>query len=374
MIPAWKLQREIMRVVNQFAAIPHKIRGVRRSITEHKRRTLHDATFLKTAVFHEGVVPVGPRVAVFLIFQPKGIEQSTFDTLQMLIDAGFAPLVVSNAPVSQADVQRLKPYTWRFLQRPNFGYDFGGYRDGILSLKQLGADPECLIVMNDSVWHLYSAEKLEEWIKLPVDFTGLLQDEKVIHDTKGGVESNRRHIESYLFVIKGDLVRSKTFWDFWQNYRMSDNKDYTIKCGELGFSRYLAEKGIELRGVTLRSTFLAGVSQFSYEDLRKSLKYGGYDIASLRNESAKLLAEFAETPEWRTRAYDHIRRAVMRRRFTSCFCYATHLVFGTLSLKKTQEDVFLAMRQQYLRAIEAGDLPELPPAVMAEMRAKTAPL
>jgi hypothetical protein len=70
---------------------------------------------------------------------------------------------------------------------------------------------------------------------------------------------------------------------------------------------------------------------------------------------------------------DHVRRAVHRRRFNSCYPYASEQFFGTLFMKKTSETVFAGMRDAYLRALEAGDMKPAPPAILTEIKARSGP-
>jgi dsRNA-specific ribonuclease len=70
---------------------------------------------------------------------------------------------------------------------------------------------------------------------------------------------------------------------------------------------------------------------------------------------------------------DHIKRAVHRRRFNSCYPYASEQLFGTLFMKKSSETVFAGMRDAYLRALEAGDMQPAPTAILAEIKERSGP-
>lgn len=71
------------------------------------------------------------RVAVYVIFPRTGFEETHFLAVRALARAGYAPFIVSNAPLSPTDRDRLLPEVWRYLECPNFGYDFGAYRAAI---------------------------------------------------------------------------------------------------------------------------------------------------------------------------------------------------------------------------------------------------
>ena len=99
-----------------------------------------------------GQVGYQGNVALFLIYQPNGIEASILRTCDHLAGKGYAPLVISNTPLSKTDRTELKNRCWVFAERPNIGYDFGGYRDGLWLLGKMGVVPDNLLVLNDSVW------------------------------------------------------------------------------------------------------------------------------------------------------------------------------------------------------------------------------
>jgi hypothetical protein len=145
MIPTWKLRREGYR----FAEYLWAAAGL---AYEPFLKIRHDRWRRTLPVPGDGGVPMTGKVALILAYQPTGIAASTWLTLEHLTAQGYAPLFISNAPLSPEDRATLTPLTWRIIERPNYGYDFGGYRDGILLLNDWGIRPERLFMMNDSIW------------------------------------------------------------------------------------------------------------------------------------------------------------------------------------------------------------------------------
>ena len=68
------------------------------------------------------------------------------------IKNNFTPLIVSNSPLSNKDKNLILEYSWVLIERKNFGYDFGGYRDGVLFISEKIIDLDKLILINDSTW------------------------------------------------------------------------------------------------------------------------------------------------------------------------------------------------------------------------------
>lgn len=372
MIPAWKLRREVLRVVQQVATLPSTIVQMPGRLGEPRRRRLHDARFRESVRLREGAVPSGARIAIFLIFQPRGIAPSVLATCDWLVTNGYAPLVVSNCPVADADFEGLAPRCWQLMERPNFGYDFGGYRDAIRFINDGGLSPERLIVMNDSVWFPMRRDVMERLEALPGDIVGLLQDEKVAHDRQGGRPTDRLHLESYFFLIREDAWSSEVFQQFWRDYRMTDFKPNTIKFGEIGFSRTMAAGGLALGALTDRSRFLEGLRDTDAEGLRRILTYAAYADRDIAAEAARVLADYAPSGDWRDRALAHITRAVNRKRFNASFPLATEEVFGLHFMKKSREPIFSNMRRAYVRLLDDGLVAPPPPEIEAEIRLSVA--
>ena len=112
----------------------------------------NDTQLLKMRKTHQGDLPFGSKIAIYLIYPNTGLLQSHVVALTELLRSGYTPLVVSNLPLSGQSVMQLIPICWKIIERENFGYDFGGYRDAILMLQPRFSELQRVILMNDSVW------------------------------------------------------------------------------------------------------------------------------------------------------------------------------------------------------------------------------
>ncbi len=374
-IPTWKVRREIRRIWTQISGLPRLLKSLPSRLSEGRRREEYERDFDRVTRLTEGAQPTRDRIAIFLIFQPKRLAPSVLETCRWLLSEGYAPFVVSNGPLNEAARDAIAAESWRLLERPNFGYDFGGYRDGIRLLWRWNLAPERLIVMNDSVWLPMVPDLMNrlEALVPAADIVGLLQDEKVKHDTEGGKESARRHIESYFYLMTPAALAHSEFRAFWQNYKMTDFKPLTIKYGELRFSQSMMASGLRLSALTRRGVFLERLGKQDDAFLLRTLRYASYGDPDIARAAAQLAARSPDEPGWRAAAMDHIRRAVHRRRFNSCYPYASEQFFGTLFMKKSSETVFAGMRDAYLRALEVGDMKPVPPAILAEIKERSGP-
>ena len=354
MIPLWKLRREWDRFRQQLSTIPE-------AIWEPSARRRHDNAFAAGFDTRQGAVPLWPDVAVILIYQPDDIPSSLIEMCRYLIANGFAPLIVSNAPLSDAALAILAPVSWQVMQRPNFGYDFGGYRDGLRHLWGQGVTLRSLLILNDSVW--WPLREDDQFLKrlraLDADIAGT-----VLRDRAG-----ERFLESYFYLIKGHLFAAADFREFWENFAITSNKYKVIRRGERGFSRAMIAAGYNVRGMFSQSGFLTLMASKPPEFLRKTLAFAAYQEA----QDAKRGAELIERPvddEWKADCLAHMAQTLVKGQSYSAFSYASLREEGYPVLKKSNDRISRHWRRSVLQAIDAGEIDAFSPSVMAELRAK----
>lgn len=357
MAGAWKIRRELLRVWHQaydIASIP----------ADRFRQKKHDVDFPKRVHLLDGSQGVDRKVALFLIYQPGRVANSVLVTCGDLVARGFAILLVSNTPIDAADLERLKPLCWRIAIRPNFGYDFGGYRDGLRVIHEAGLDPDRLVILNDSIWYPTNPDcaLLDRLETQGEAFTGPV--------FIGNAERSpaNRHFQSFFFLIRREALQSAAFLAYWRNGRVSSRKRVVLKQGEKGFSQAMFSGGFGGNPLPTRETLHKELSKQSNAFLYKTLCYASYADQSLLDEATALLRDDPEMPGWRGRALTHMWRAVSRHSPIGVFVYASMLLLDLGFLKKRSfSDVFDGMRWQYVRAVRNGDLPAPHPDVMEEI-------
>jgi Rhamnan synthesis protein F len=345
-IPKWKFAREVARFTQQLRAIPE-------ALWEPAAQRRHDAAFSAGFPVRLGNVPFADKAAIFLVWQPAGLANSTFLTCQHLKENGYAVLVVSNAPLPKRDIDALCPLVWSVLERPNFGYDFGGYRDGIKYLQRQNRWPDRLVILNDSIWYPI-------W---PGDDT-LTQLEQGGADISGTVLRQRgkeRFLESYFYSISGAVLRNPAFQAFWRDLRLTSNKYKVIRRGERGFGRAMRAASISVVGLFDEKVFKAGISVADQGLLRQTLAYSGL-VDPVQVKQAVRLADDGTVNERRTFILDLLHKV----QFYSAFPVATYLTMRFPVLKKSGEPVSRNWRKAFLRAVHHGSLPAPLPEVLAE--------
>ncbi len=275
----WKLQRELLRFGKQVREIPEDL------INYFFATRRYDRTRLDKIRMFDGKLPKSDRIAIFLIFPKTGLLQSHLHTLEYFRSKGYATLVVSNLPLSESDRKRLAENCWQIMERPNFGYDFGGYRDGVLHLSEDLQVLERLVFINDSVWFPLpgSRDWLDDVEALDVDFAGAASNfgtprpqlEK-FRSTNWSYSTKHRnfHICSFAICVNSIVLQHFGFLKFWRELRLTDDKQRTVRRGEIGFTQWALRNAFNV-GTTLDVTNLdcelAALSETSLRDYASKL-------------------------------------------------------------------------------------------------------
>lgn len=356
----WKVKRELRRLGHQLISI---------SILPFEPffKWRHDKNFYQNTRFTGGLTAPLPKVAIYLIYQPRGILDSTIETCAHLVTKGYAVLLVSNAPVTEIDKQRLLPYVWRIAERSNYGYDFGGYRDGIRILTDAKIDLDSLIMLNDSIWwplfdNDYIIDDLES---SGCDFGGI-----ILNHAKQG---NRivPVIESFFFLMNQKVFNSPQFLNFWKNYKLINSKHHAVHRGERKFTGEISTGGFSIFGIVSKNRILEKIDEWDAEKIAKTLKYAIY--GDLRNQDNPKL-EHLNNLDINLSAEDalnELKKIIDHRNFHTPISTSLIENFGATIMKKSagksNTDIFHIARSKVLAASAAGDLPPLRPAVLKEM-------
>jgi hypothetical protein len=356
MTPVWKIRREFHRLGQQASAL-HE------AIWEPIVQRRYDKMVRKGLPAFDGAIPLGPKMAIYLVYQPTTLPQSIVETCQHLVDNGYSPLVVANGGLPEASRIQLLPHVWKIVERPNLGYDFGGYRDGINQLHSWNVEPSKLLILNDSVWFPISdnCQLLQQMDAAEADVAGTVMRQK----EKVGF------LESYLYLIDAQVLKNHAMQEFWKSFRMTANKFKVIRRGERGHSVALRDAGFNLQPMFSSEDFLARLRMQDHIFLEKTLRYGVAETAGLSRERDELL-DARKDEAWRAAVFDHVGRVLQNAQFYSAFPYAAVQLLNYPILKRSGDMVSILWRKAYLAAVAAGDLEAPTPTVFAELQALVA--
>lgn len=375
--PLWKIYRELDRGKQALQA------AVGRLYEPFVMRR-HDRSRDKVLRFHDGKVGLDRKVALFLIYQPKRLSPTVLLTCDYLAAKGYAPLVVSNTPLSDEDLQALRGHAWKVVLRPNYGYDFGGYRDGILWLQDQGIVPDRLMILNDSIWFpVWPGETLIDRMEaLPADLAGA-----VYHPAQRRRKTSSLRpafIESYFYIARRSALEAAAFRSFWRDFQVSSIKYNAVYRGERSFSHFLETGGLQAEGIISPKAIIEAIDAEDDAFLTRTLSYAAYADPGFEAERDALLDPAQRAvlgAGWRDAALAHVRQVAHRRSAYASFPYPAFLKLGVPFVKKSRLMFFgknygtvqIKMRTQLLRAIRAGDLPAPYPEVLAEIEALEPP-
>jgi hypothetical protein len=358
-VALWKVKREALRVWFQFAD----------KITEpydrfHQRR--YDANFTTVTKLIDGKVEPSEKIALFFIFQDEDFSKSILVTCEYLFKKGFSVLVVSSGEIAKREIEKLLPFCWKILIRPNYGYDFGGYRDGLRFIAECNLEPERLVILNDSIWFpTYQTTRLVEKLE---DANLPFNSPVFINIADRSIEN--RHFQSFFFLLQKDALESEAFINYWKHYRVSSIKRIVLKLGEKGFSQAMFKGGFGGDAPATKSVLFDLIGKQSNDFIYKTLNYAAYAEQPMVDDARSIMATFGDTEVWRKRALAHIQDALSKSSPIGVFVYASTLLLDFSFLKKRSfADVFDGMRWQYLRAVKNGDLPAPHPDILAEIMA-----
>lgn len=176
--------------------------------------------FIKTLIrkVHQGDAPLRSRMFVLFVTYTEMpyVPEYVYRHLDFLNANGFNVVVVSNSKkINEHSLLELKQRSLVVLERPNIGYDFGAYRDGILWLMQNLGSFTRLLVMNDSVFGPinFKTNFIDKALAMDADIVGLIES----------MES-RYHFQSFWILFNSSVAASKKFFDYWRAMPYCQNK------------------------------------------------------------------------------------------------------------------------------------------------------
>lgn len=350
----WKAKREVARVWTQISEA--------RLFAMGPVNRLYYDRFLKPQVrVTEGHVADLADLAVILIYQPDGVLQSTYEQLDHLIASGVGPLVVSNAPLSDADKAKLKQKTRLILCRPNFGYDFGGYRDALMHIQKAGLPFDNLFLLNDSIWFpLYDdCDLIDRARAAETDVFG-------IYYTKKSRKTRHWHLHSYFYRFSKDLAASEVFAAYWRKMPMfQGSKRIIIRQFEIKLTAYFTQRGFSASGLyeaqQVRDAYAALTDSELHEVAKRQL---GSDHI-MRNVFAPLKDLAPGDPGWQAARTDVLERSKVGIYFLNAHPYVFLRELRSPILKKNREEKFMRQRAE---VFQTGLQEMLRPTVQAEAK------
>ena len=273
-----KFFREIFRLIKQLVFLP-------KNIGNFLFGTFYYDIFLaKSKKQYSGSLSLKNRTVIFLIFPEAGITNSHLRTLKYFIKNNYSPIVISNLPLIESDRSEILKNCCSLIERKNFGYDFGGYRDAILHLSNNIKKFDNLLLINDSTWFpiLQDNAFINFINNSNLDFIGatshygferlkLPSKRENLPKTINFNSDNRNfHYASYALSFSKKILNDSNFYKFWKTLRLSGAKNVIVRRGEIGLTQFIIRNKNYAHGSFIDSEKLeATLKEFSREGLLK---------------------------------------------------------------------------------------------------------
>jgi hypothetical protein len=279
---------------------------------------------------------------------------------------------VSNSPLSCEDSAKALPLCWQVITRPNFGYDFGGYQDGVNVIFTSGQSLNQLLILNDSIWFPLhrDCDFLERMEALEVGFVGAFQLEPSRNPAK--LHGKKRpFMGSFFWHIKEPVLSHKSFKEFWQLYKASSSKYATIRRGERRFSHHLLDAGLSMKGIFSRQQFDRWLEQANDVSVRKTLRELCVTDPRLEVLRKRLLNQDLDSPKGHAETKDLVRAITASQNIMATAPLFMVRDQGLPFFKKSADETnLMALNTLCVYFEDKFDL--IDPSVLQEMRAVVA--
>jgi hypothetical protein len=181
------------------------------------------------------------RIALYVHYSATGqISEMVRCQLRTLGAEGFSIVFISMAErIPDADWQSVRQLAALVVQRPNFGLDFGAWRDLLPEVRRRWSVPQELLLANDSV--LGPIHQLAPAIAaMRTGGDGLFG---LTESLQGGA-----HLQSYMLLASGREA-VKDLMHFLQTLKVSHSKWLLVRMGEVRLSRWMRGRGHRVAAV-----------------------------------------------------------------------------------------------------------------------------
>jgi hypothetical protein len=359
-VPIWKIKREVSKAIEHISSVPQLI-------YEPVIQKMYDKDFYKKLRTYQGSQAPSKKIAVFLIYQPDGLSESVFLSITHLSKSGFSPVIISNCALLSSDKERLCSSSFLVVERKNFGYDFGGYRDAVWLLRRLQVQCDEVLFLNDSVWFpiFDDSNILEEMAAENSDYIGT----QVFGDRSLDGSFNG-FFGSYCFFIKKPLLDSHAFNSFWDKYQLSSVKEVVLRRGERAFSKAMLKASANPLSFYTNERFDQVINSLDFPDTLQAL---GDLIAmdpQVISKRLSLMNSKNNNDSWMADAKKLIIYQSKSKSFIGSSPVVSLNKLKFPMIKKNKEQLYMLAKQSIVRAIDEGRIQGLNKIVEIELRLK----
>ena len=294
MPPWWKIRRELVRPFWQLASLPIRFGSLVLG------RWYYDTFLRKHRRIENGSYSLSSKICIYVVYPTTPECASQLVAIKSLQQDGFSVLVVSNKYLEESLRQKILSFASVLIERVNFGYDFGAYREGVLYLYENELDKKLthLMLMNDSCWYPMSSVSWPALaMSLEKDFVGAtsahgVSRRKLDSDPQKHWFINKAHrnfhYASYALMIGPKVLQEPRFKNFFLKLPLTSTKKFTVRRGEVGLTQLvkrLATSHGETHGIETLAGDLAHYSPDSLLNMVKNCTITNSDQLTLEKET-----------------------------------------------------------------------------------------
>ena len=186
--------------------------------------------FGKKPVIHFQKAYAGEKILLITLYEKGRLRPDILNLLETAKAAGLYVVAVNTLKVLQPE--SLQDRIDCYIERPNFGRDFGSYQTGFLHLFKQGWETQCprLLMVNDSLFfskkHL--AVFLQQMTNTDIEVLGATENHEIEH-----------HLGSFCISFNANVLQHTRFKNYWKRYASTDVRPKVIKRGEMKLSKTL---------------------------------------------------------------------------------------------------------------------------------------
>jgi len=349
------------KLLREFKRAYFKLHDPLSAIWDRVHTQWHDFRFDARVTAHRGEAPLGKKIAILLIYQPKYVANSVRFTISHLVANDYSVVIVANGGMRSEAIQTMLQDVAMVVVRPNFGHDFGGYRDGLKVIGGHLIKAKSLLLINDSIWFpLRSDDDLIR--RMEAATTGL-------SGPMFECKANRRHkghFESYMLYFGIEAITSQAFITYWKRYKITKVRRKVLRHGEKGLSRALLDAGVPSSILCSRQAFMSDIEEADRAFLRTTLTYAILQHPEEDRPRIDLLSEM-DAGMFCDGARRFILRHAAKGNVQELFPYAAMTAFDLPFLKKRKKIQTQLMRTAYMQAVSDGQLPPADQAIAEEI-------
>ena len=174
----------------------------------------------------------GQNIALVAIWEYEVLRKDVKELLKELKRRDFYICLVNTGKIKTLEFSDLASV---YIERFNYGRDFGSYKEGIQFLQKTGrlSSANKLVIINDSVYFLqdYIGSTLDEIQADSSDLLGLTENFELNH-----------HVGSFFVAFSSKILNGKPFKRFWKRFKVSDLRTHNIYFGEMMLTKKVGAK------------------------------------------------------------------------------------------------------------------------------------